>query len=509
MDKEKGIEILRKDFWKRISPDTFACNVEGSNLGRYSSDKPIYVGVKQSEFLRQYDPAGHKVHSKDYYPNIVKYDEVSKRYYEEEISRISFSFQQIILTKQLTALCGNPTKFRLPIAEQTETHEKLFSEWKEGWSVKDMDILIHNAFESIGKTGDVAVYMYLNKGKLSHKVFSFDKGDLLFPHYDDQGKLELFARKYNGLNEYGEAEARLDVFTKDYTYKLKESEGKTEAPIWFINGKYKVTDYVMMQLPTKHGLNFCPIAYYRDDKGAWWTDSQKTIEEFEWAFSCLTHSNMAYAFPIMYIKGSEVEIEPDMIRNTVKAIFMPNKDSEAGFLNRPDGSSSFELQLKKLYDMIYQQSFAVNPPEVRSGDLPGVAIKLLYSPSIEKASEMSKKLNPFLDTLVDMFTFFYGVEYNKLAEFKSLKIYAYLEPYVHQNDSEVVKNLETARNSGFLSRKTATEISSYSNNNEIQRLKEEQEELNAQDLLEDMKFSIDASETETIKEDNKENKEEQ
>lgn len=158
--------------------------------------------------------------------------------------------------------------------------------------------------------------------------------------------------------------------------------------------------------------------------------------------------------------------------------------------------------------MIYQQSFAVNPPEVRSGDLPGVAIKLLYSPSIEKASEMSKKLNPFLDTLVDMFTFFYGVEYNKLAEFKSLKIYAYLEPYVHQNDSEVVKNLETARNSGFLSRKTATEISSYSNNNEIQRLKEEQEELNAQDLLEDMKFSIDANKTEAIKEDDKENKEE-
>lgn len=488
---EEGIEILRKDFWKKISPDTFDCAVESSNLGRYSSDKPVYIGIKQSEFLRQYDPEGHKVNSVEYYPNIIKYDESKKMYYEEKISRVAFSFQQIILTKQLTALCGNPTKFRLPIAEQTEAHENLFAEWKEGWSVKDMDILIHNSFESIGKTGDVAVYMYLMKGELRHKVYSFDKGDLLFPHYDDNGDLELFARKYSAINSFGESEARLDIYTSNYTYSLKESSTGAEETLSFLDGKYKVTDYVMMKQPKRHGLGFCPIAYWRDERGAWWSDSQKTIEEFEWAFSCLTHSNMAYAFPIMYIKGSEVEVEPDMIRNTVKAIFMPNKDSEAGFLNRPDGSSSFELQLKKLYDMIYQQSFAVNPPEVRSGDLPGVAIKLLYSPSIEKAAEMSKKLNPFLDKIVDMFTYFYGIETAKLKEFKALKIYAYLEPYVHQNDSEVVKNLETARNSGFLSQKTATEISSYSNNNEMQRLKDEQEELNRQDLLEDMQFAVD------------------
>lgn len=29
-------------------------------------------------------------------------------------------------------------------------------------------------------------------------------------------------------------------------------------------------------------------------------------------------------------------------------------------------------------------SFVVMPPEVKSGDLPGVAIKLIYSPSLEK-----------------------------------------------------------------------------------------------------------------------------
>ena len=510
--KKKGIEVLRKDFWTKISPDDIDDGAMGTTLERYSEDNPIYIGVKQSEFLRQYDPSGHKVHSKIHYPNILKQDEKTGRWYEEEISRVAFSFQQIILTKQLTALCGNPTRFRLPIAEQTETHERIFSEWKEGWSVKDMDILIYNAFERLGKTGDVAVYMYINKtGELDSAIYSFDRGDMLFPHYDSRGRMELFARKYSAINEYGELESRVDVFTdrEVSTLKMINSKENENTPT-FLGGKYKMEGYAYIDKPRLHGLNFMPIAYYRDNKGAWWSDSQKTIEEFEWAFSCLTHSNLAYAFPIMYIKGDQVEIKPDMVRNTVKAIFMPNKDSEAGFLPRPDGSTSFELQLKKLYDMIYQQSFAVNPPEVRSGDLPGVAIKLLYSPSIEKASDMAKKLNPFLDRLVDMFTFFYGIEMGKITEFKSLKVYAYLEPYVHQNDSEVIGNLEKGVNAGFVSKKTATEVSPYSNNNEIQRLTEQEEEMKKNDLLEDMRFSINGGKETPVIEDKKEkeNKEE-
>ena len=496
MNKEKGIGILSKKYWKVICPDEFIPTFQtGVSLGSYSEDKPNYIGIKQSEFLKQYDPAGHKVNSVAHYPNIIKKDEDTGLYYEEKISRVAFSFQQIILTKQLNALCGNPTKFRLSNAIQTAKDEEVFSLWKEGWAAKDMDILLYKAYKSIGKTGDGAIYIYLNKeGKIDHRIFSFDKGDLLFPHYSNNGKLELFARRYTGVNEYGHEESRIDVFTDKEVFNLVEdnSDEGYNSSIKFLNGKYTVDGYrLATDTPIKHGLPFVPIAYYRDEDGAWWSKSQKTIEEFEWAFSCLTHSNMAFAFPIMYIKGSDVEIEGDMIRNTVKGIFLPNKDSEAGFLNRPDGSSSFELQLTKLYDLIFQQSFSVNPPEVRSGDLPGVAIKLLYSPSIEKASEMSRNLNTFLDQVVDMFTYMYGIETNKLSEFKKLNVYAFQEPYVHQNDSELMKNLETGTNSGFISRKTATEASPYSNNNEIQRLKEEVDEEDRNDLLGDFKFTID------------------
>ena len=90
---------------------------------------------------------------------------------------------------------------------------------------------------------------------------------------------------------------------------------------------------------------------------------------------------MAYAFQIMLLKGEDVEIQGDMY-GAVKAITM-GKDDDAGFMNRPEASQSFELQINTLLKMIFMGSFVVMPPEVKSGDLPGVAIKLIYSPSLE------------------------------------------------------------------------------------------------------------------------------
>lgn len=503
--------ILAKDFWKRIQPQmngelSYEFSMSGGG-GTYSEDNPAYIGVKQSDFMREYDISGHKIMSPVLYPDIIKIKKEKggrEVMITEKISRVAFSFQQVILTKQLTALCGNPTKFRVPNAEQNDKVEKDFAQWREGWSARDMDILIHSAFESLGKTGDVAIHMYLREGKLDHVIYSYDRGDILYPHYDSKGKLILFARKYNSIDEDGNSVSMVDIFDSSniYTYisTINSQENEDDS---FLPKGFSLIGYRFVNM-LKHGMDQIPIAYHRDESGAWWTPSQHTIEEFEWSFSMMAHNNKAYAFPILVLKGNKIELTNDIVKNTVKAIVMPNESSDAKYLEPADSSNSFDMQLKKLYDMIFLQSFAVNPPEVRSGDLPGVAIKLLYSPSIEKASEMAKKLNPFLDKVVAMFTHIYGVEVNMTKQFLDLNIYAYQVPYVHQNDNEIMKNLETGVLGGFVSKKTATEESPYSNNNEIQRLKEQEESLNKQDLLEDIKRPLPRSTQNEITEEEEE-----
>jgi hypothetical protein len=119
----------------------------------------------------------------------------------------------------------------------------------------------------------------------------------------------------------------------------------------------------------------------------------------------------------------------------------------------------------------------VKPPELKSGDLPGVALKLLYSPAIEKAIVDCQKLQPFLDKLVEMVKFGYGLEAEMQADLINLHVNAWIEPYVHQNDTEITTNLATAVQNGFLSKQTASErYTKYSKNDEIARVAREQVE---------------------------------
>ena len=194
---------------------------------------------------------------------------------------------------------------------------------------------------------------------------------------------------------------------------------------------------------------------------------------------------MAYAFPIMVLKGDDVTIKGD-IYGDVKCITMGNED-DAKYLSPSDASQSFTVQLNTLLKMIFMGGFIVEPPEVKSGDLPGVAIKLIYSPSLEKAIVDSKEYDAAVDKLVRLFKFGYGIEIGKVTQMSNLSVFSWIDPYVHQNMSELVNNLCMLVNSGILSKDTASSLSGYGENNEFDKIMKEWKETQAADLLNDIK----------------------
>ena len=162
-------------------------------------------------------------------------------------------------------------------------------------------------------------------------------------------------------------------------------------------------------------------------------------------------------------------------------------NGRAEFLNGTDASNAFATQLNKSYDLIYELSFTVKPPELKSGDLPGVAIKLLYSPALEAAMNDAQRLQPFLDQLVRITKFGIGTENNCMASMVALPVNAWIESYIHQNDTELITNLATAVQNKFLSKQTASERNSkFSKNDEFTRIMREQKEEDQQDLLIDI-----------------------
>lgn len=460
----------------------------------------MYRNIKtQADFLREFYPSSHRICDPVEYPDIWKKDPDTGKWYQQPISRTPFAFQQVIATKHTLHITGNDVQFELAGGEENLTkddeRQRLLTLVRKGWLLANMEVVHFEAVWSLMVTADTAVVGYFNNGKFGAKSLSFINGDILYPHHNSiTGELEVFARKYYDYDEDGNARIEwVEVWDDTYLYRYKRDVGEKDKNVVqkafeHIKSVFGVGGYCLIS-KQKHGFPFIPVAYARNESGPCWSSVQKNIEDYEEAFSYLCENNKAYAFPIFYIKGDgdEVSVIGDEMTGAVKSIAMSEKDNEAGFLNGTDASDAFATQLNKTYELIYELSFTVKPPELKSGDLPGVAIKLLYSPALEAAMNDAQRLQPFLDKLVQMTKYGVGVENNMTASIMGLDINAWVEPYIHQNDTELVTNLATAVQNKFLSKQTASERNTkYSKNDEFERIMREQKEEDQQDLLMDI-----------------------
>ena len=127
----------------------------------------------------------------------------------------------------------------------------------------------------------------------------------------------------------------------------------------------------------------------------------------------------------------------------------------------------------------------MKPPEVKSGDLPGIAIKLIYAPSLDKAIADAKEWDPFVDGLVDMFSYGAAMELGE-SSFSEIGITGFIDPYIHQNTAEIIQNLVNSKTGGILSQETGTQKNPYAESDEYSRVKAE---LKAQQEAEERQIS--------------------
>ena len=503
-------EILTRDPYFEILPSSFRTNrTIGPKRGRLVQrgqkvvepvDRPVMRVLTQADFLRMYYPSGHAINDPVLYPDVKRVDPESKKEYIQPIVRTAFAFQQVIATKQRVHITGNDMQFELSgtVGSKEEELEKLkyFTIFRQGWLDMNMEYNFYE-FTEYKIVGDAAVVGYFDEdGHARARTLSYLKGDTLYPHRNSlTGKMELFARKYADYDEEGRYSTEfVEIWDDEYLYRAKRGLSKSTI-VQKIKDFFGLSGYeIIYQKP--HGFDRCPVAYYREEAGPCFLPAQSTIETYEEAFSYFCENNRAYAFPIMWSKGDGVTFQPDEITGAVKYIEIEDADGDAGFLDKAEVSNAFNTQLKLLYDMIYEQCFAVKPPELKSGDLPGVAVKLLFSPAIEQAIHDSQKLQPFIEDLIYLVKYGYGFEKDCQASLMELPINAWIEPYIHQNDSELVTNLANAVQNNFLSHQTASErISKYSRNDEYERIAREDLEkrkLDAQAELDKIKAETES-----------------
>lgn len=484
-------EILTKKPFTRVMPDGHYDH--GERWNEITEESPVqdYLRrkiVTQEDFARELDPCGHLINDREYYPDVWRQNTVDGLWYLEEVPRYAFAFQQVILHNQLTHLTGNDIQFELADKKEDENSREIYNAFKSGWADKNMEVAWYQFAKSVKATGDAAFVGYLDKGEFGWKVLSFLNGDKLYPHYDlKTGKLNAFARTYSNYDESGRTTRRyVDVWDNTYYYRFA-AEGDPEGVLekWknAIMSLFNVNGYHLDCPPEEHGFDTIPVAYQRDDNGACWTFSQETIDNYEMAFSRLAQNNHDFGLPIMYVKGegSQEVTKKDM--SHASKIFILPSDGEIGFLNRQDASNAYKTELDILENQIYCQSHVVKTPELKSGDLPAAAIKLLYTPAYNKAMSDSNEYAVSINHIVYIFKFGYGVEAKRRLDFMNTKISHYIKPYIHLNETELTTNLATQVQNGFLSKQTASEKSPYATPQEWNRILQEKKQEQEQDLL--------------------------
>lgn len=463
--------------------------------------------LTQPDMLRQYYPSGHIINDPTVYPDIFReqqepvYDaqgndtgKTVRRVYRECVPRYAFAFQQIIALKQIIHLTGNDIQFEMNTSKPTEEQRTLYDEWREGWLAKNSEVSLYECVKSDKIVADCACVGFVENKVFGWQTYSFKSGSTLYPHYDSRGRLVLFARSFYDYDDEGNVVVEwLEVWDKTNYYLLKHSGEKYKTTIERILGIFGVDGYSQVK-KKPHGFPFVPVAYKRSEDGPCWLPSQDSCDAYDMSFSQMAQNNQAFGVPttVFQGEGENFDFQHDL-NGTIRTISM-GPDDKVSTLQAESASESYQKQLDTLYKMIYEQSFAVIPPELRSGDLPGVAIKLLYSPAVEKAMSDAQEWQPFLDDMVKIFSFGYGVEKEKTLDFGNLPLKYWIKPYVHVNESAVINDLATGVNAGFISKQTASERApEYTSVGEWERILKEQKEQQQADLL----YSIKTQQTAT------------
>jgi hypothetical protein len=475
--------VMVKEAFTRLVPSASltpigeAKSIGSAGLLSYSYENPARQPMSQADFLREYDVNAHKINSLKYYPNALLKDNNGKVAAKIR-SRIAVAWQKRILVKRLATLTGNNVNIRLSNSKRTEKDQQLLNDFREGWESKNMENLVFQSFRADGIVGDVAACLYLDNEKVGWRVFSFLEGDVLYPHYDPlTGRLAVFGRRYSVRDaQDNEIVEYLDVYDDTHYMRYKRDKAGLKGAVTKVKGVLGMDDWDIDVEARPHGFQRIPIAYDRYGE-PFWANSQDCADLYELTVSQLAENNQAYALRILYALGGEIEMISNM-DGTPSMINSTEPNTKVGFLEPADSSRSFELQLNILEKAIMRNSFASETPELKSGsDLSSLTVRMLMMDSYQQALLDAQHFQPFLDDVIELFKYGYGIEMGRSSDFEMLKVKAEIFPYVFMSETEQVSNIMQLRSAGALSKQTASEMAyelGYGINSEYERIVSEE-----------------------------------
>ena len=131
-------------------------------------------------------------------------------------------------------------------ANPTEAQRGTYDKFREGWLEKDSEVSFYECVKSEKITADCACVGFLENGVFGWQTYSYKTGSTLYPHFDNRGRLKLFARSFYDYDENGEIVVEwLEIWDDTYLTRLKKTGERYQNVYEKILGSLGASSYTV------------------------------------------------------------------------------------------------------------------------------------------------------------------------------------------------------------------------------------------------------------------------
>lgn len=502
-------ELLVTDFWyRRVNPDAVDIPMPTNPQGYREvlfNDGIRRRALTRDDFLNELTPSAHTINAKFWSTRPIQ--ELVEREIDtmdDNGNPIKKTIKEWVVTsydEMETVRLGLQKRFALAKSsffaangfnicnETSDTkHFDVLSSWKD---IAGLNVAFLELAQSVFQTGDGAVYLYSADNTIEFKVFSALYGDKLYASYDDKHR-PVVAREYS-LNGRRAVDIFRTTSVETWIQGDVEKDTKENGIVsfwskirhWFKNSDFAVSEDGWHRIRNEESqitsnLNAC--VYFRTDDVVWGV-AQDDIEGMERAMSYIAEECKSMAFPDMFVKATKIDSMPPMSAHgrtwAVRGDADDIKVADVKAIAKPDMSNIASVDLKNRYDSIMRATMSVfvDPELVKSSDISGTGIKILYGPEIQYAQNMWTQFYPQLKYLVEVFKHLVAKVEGDGA-YASLRTSVWQEIYLPEDEQAKVKvELDKLYAKAQSRKATMSNLGNQHLNDEAQIMKEWEDEL--------------------------------
>jgi len=388
-----------------------------------------------------------------------------------EQAKLVIRYQQKIVNMAVSFLFGDPAKLTLDNKE--DKYQETFTLIDDVWNKNKLDYFNKKLARRLFVETKVAElwYVIIDDNNVKHIKVALlcDKnGDKIYPHFNENGDMDAFTRRYKLEDIDGKKYDHVDIYTANQNIFLTK-KGET----WDVEKKQNYFGKI-------------PVIYYEQAEPEW-ASVQSEIDRIEMLISKSADTNDYFGSPTLKIKG-KITNAPEKGEVGKLLQFKGEQNAEgkidygdAEYLTWTHAPEAVKLEYETLKDIIYSLT---STPDLSFNNIQGLtktsgeALRFMFMDSILKAKDKEEIFGEALTRRINLLKAILSVTNVKSKQaLEEMNISIKFGDVLPKSVTELVKALSTARGGdSIMSRDSAVRGNPLVEDSEedIARLEEEE-----------------------------------